>query len=73
MITGFFIGDIYVPKFNVIIEVDGGYHFTVEQARKDAIRTSELRSLGYKVFRCKNEEVMNLEALLVKLIKFLSI
>lgn len=72
-ITGFYVGDIYLPKFNVIIEVDGGYHFTTEQAMKDAIRTSELRSLGYRVFRCKNEEVLDLEKLLVRLIKFLSI
>ena len=32
----FFIADFYIPSKNLIIELDGGYHETLEQKQKDA-------------------------------------
>jgi very-short-patch-repair endonuclease len=68
-ITGFYIADIFLPKYSMIIEVDGGYHFTEAQKLKDLIRTSELKTKGYRVFGCTNEETFNMDKLYIKLLQ----
>lgn len=68
-INKFYIVDIYLPKYNLIIEVDGEYHYNSEQILKDNIRTSELKNMGYKLFRCNNEDTFNLDLLYSKIIK----
>lgn len=67
-IRRFYILDIFLPKYNTIVEVDGKYHDQPHQKLKDVIRTSELKGLGYKVFRCTNEETFNVEKLHQRLI-----
>ena len=57
-IIGDFIVDFLFRKSKVIVELDGGYHFTEEQQRDDAQRTEWLESQGYKVIRFKNEQVL---------------
>lgn len=47
----------FVLGDNVIVELDGGYHFTEEQIMKDNYRQGLLEEKGYKVLRLKNEEV----------------
>jgi very-short-patch-repair endonuclease len=69
IIQKFYIVDIYLPKYNLVIEVDGEYHNTSDQIMKDQIRSSDLKSMGYKVFRCKNEDTFNLELLYGKILK----
>jgi very-short-patch-repair endonuclease len=63
---GFFAGgrtcivDFYLPKHKCCLEIDGGYHFTDEQMRKDELRDfylNEERNL--KVVRISNEVVSN--------------
>nr|DAE28995.1 MAG TPA: Endonuclease [virus sp. ctPYc18] len=56
-IIRFFIADFYIPDKNIIVEIDGGYHFVGEQIVKDESREFCLRRLGYNIFRLKNEEV----------------
>ena len=58
VISKFYIADIYIPELNLIVEIDGGYHDTAEQKEKDYDRDLDLISVGYKVFRCTNEEVL---------------
>ena len=58
VINKFYVADIYLPELNLIVEVDGGYHTTEEQKEKDYDRDQDLKSVGYKVFRCTNEEVL---------------
>lgn len=41
----------------IIIEVDGEYHNTKEQQKKDKLRTKDLCKEGYKVYRITNEEI----------------
>jgi len=41
-----------------VIEIDGEIHFTPENILYDQFRTEELASLGLKVIRFKNEEVL---------------
>jgi len=58
VINKFYVADIYLPELNLIVEVDGGYHTTEKQKEKDYDRDQDLKSVGYKVFRCTNEEVL---------------
>ncbi|MEZ7867982.1 MAG: leucine--tRNA ligase [Paludibacteraceae bacterium] len=55
--------DIFIPDFvctqkKLILEVDGEYHNGKEQIELDAERTRILETIGYKVLRFTNEEVL---------------
>jgi very-short-patch-repair endonuclease len=54
---GNYIVDFFSPKAKLIIELDGGQH--LEQQEYDKERTTYLESLGYKVIRFWNSDVMN--------------
>ena len=54
----FFIADFYIPSKNLIIELDGEYHNDAKQQDKDIWRTKILNSLGYKVIRFKNSQII---------------
>lgn len=54
-----YIVDFYAHEHMLVIEVDGGYHFTEEQQEYDQQRTLELMQFGLKVIRFSNEEIMN--------------
>jgi very-short-patch-repair endonuclease len=53
------IADFFFPKHNLIVEVDGGYHFKMEQRIKDHMRTRHLNKCGLKVVRFTNSQVMD--------------
>lgn len=71
-IVKFYIADIYIPKLNLIIEVDGGYHYTKTQEENDYNRTAELMSMGYKVFRCDNDETFNMIGLYDRILEYVN-
>ena len=53
----------YIPDFvslknQIIIEIDGGYHFEGEQPEKAAERNEYLQEAGFTVLRFTNEEVL---------------
>ena len=54
----FYIVDFYIPVFNLIVEIDGGYHQTSDQINKDRHRSFMLKTMGFNVIRFTNEEVM---------------
>ena len=54
-----FFADIYIERWHIVIEVDGGYHNTPEQQKKDAERTEKMKKLGIRVYRISNEDVFN--------------
>ena len=54
----FFIADFYIPSKNLIIELDGEYHDNIKQQDKDIWRTQLLHSLGYRVIRFKNKQII---------------
>lgn len=58
-IRQFFIVDFCDVRHKIIFEIDGEYHNTKEQKRKDYIRTRALNKLGYRVFRISNSDVFN--------------
>src|SRR5690554_2918358 len=63
-----FIVDFVCLSKKLVIEVDGGYHSTLEQKEYDEQRTFILNKKGFKVIRFTNEEVLtDLENVLQKI------
>ena len=52
-----YIVDFYCPKAGLILELDGGGHYTEEARVKDDDRTKNLEQFGFKVIRFSNKEV----------------
>jgi very-short-patch-repair endonuclease len=62
---GPFIADFYCPAAKLVIELDGSVHDSEAAQQQDAERTAYLVSLGLRVVRFENREVMgNLEGVL---------
>jgi very-short-patch-repair endonuclease len=57
-IIGNYIVDFYCPKSNLIIELDGGQHYSDEGMRKDKIRDNYLENLGLTVLRFSDRDVL---------------
>ena len=54
---GNYIADFYCAKARLIIELDGGGHYTPEQAEKDEQRTNELNTMNLTVVRICNLDI----------------
>ena len=54
-----FIADFYCAKAMLIIELDGGQHYTEDGLAHDAERTNILNALGFLVIRFPNAEIDN--------------
>ncbi|MBQ0048533.1 MAG: endonuclease domain-containing protein [Prevotellaceae bacterium] len=57
-IIGDYIVDFLIPYYNLVIEVDGGYHAERTQQEDDAVRSDFLNSNGFYVMRFTNEQVL---------------
>ncbi len=57
-IIGEYIVDFFFRKSMLIIEIDGAYHSTQEQQKKDAERQEWLEHNDYRVLRFTNEQVL---------------
>lgn len=55
---GRYVVDFYAPTAKLVIEVDGGQHYEVAQRQLDAIRDESLQSIGLRVLRFSNLDVM---------------
>ena len=55
---GPYIVDFYSPEAKLVIEVDGSQHFTREGRESDQSRDIYLRSLGLRVLRFNNHDVI---------------
>ncbi|QYJ69295.1 leucine--tRNA ligase [Flavobacterium litorale] len=67
---GVFIADFVCLEKRLIIEVDGGYHSTIEQVELDEARTLELEQKhNFKVIRFTNDEVINSSEQVINSIK----
>ena len=53
-----FIVDFYCPAANLVIECDGGQHFTDEGLDADSVRDEALAQLGLRVLRFDNKQVL---------------
>src|SRR4030042_6597172 len=56
-IIGKYIVDYYCPKANLVIELDGGQHYSETGEAKDRARDDVLREMGIKVLRFSDREV----------------
>ncbi len=54
---GNYIVDFYCAKAGLVLELDGGGHYTAKQAEKDEVRTRELESMNLKVVRICNLDI----------------
>ena len=54
---GEYIVDFYCAKARIVIELDGGGHYEINQQNKDAVRTHTLESIGLTVLRIPNNEI----------------
>jgi len=54
---GNYIVDFYCAQAKLVIELDGGGHYTAEQIEKDKIRTDYLESIGLTVLRICNLDI----------------
>ena len=54
---GNYIADFYCARARLVIELDGGGHYTAEQARKDEMRTKDLESMNLTVVRICNLDI----------------
>ena len=57
-IVGDYIVDFLLPYYNLVIEVDGGYHAEREQHEDDLVRSQALNEMGLYVVRFSNEQVL---------------
>lgn len=53
-----YIADFWIPKWKTVIEVNGPYHQSKDAQAYDAFRTSVMNSIGIKVTRFTNRDVI---------------
>jgi very-short-patch-repair endonuclease len=69
---GNYIVDFYCPSAKVIVELDGGQHYTQEGIRRDQVRDKYLDSLGLTTLRFSDREVFkNIEGVLERIFEHL--
>ena len=54
---GEYIVDFYCAKARLVVELDGGGHYTAEQEEKDKVRTRKLETMNLKVVRICNLDI----------------
>jgi len=54
---GNYIVDFYCAKAHLVVELDGGGHYTPEQMKVDAERTAVLESMDLRVIRICNSDI----------------
>jgi very-short-patch-repair endonuclease len=54
---GDYIVDFYCPAAKLIVEIDGGQHYSEENIVKDEVRDKFLSDLGFRVLRFSNSDV----------------
>ena len=56
--VGSYIVDFYCAVAKLVVEVDGGQHFSEEGVRSDAIRDEEIKKMGLRILRFNNRDVL---------------
>ena len=56
---GLYIVDFYCDSESLAIEVDGSIHQNPKQMKKDGTRTKWIQSVGHRLIRFTNNEVIN--------------
>ena len=56
---GNYIVDFYCPKAKLVIEIDGGQHYSSEGKEKDRTRDEYMKDIDLKVLRFSDKEIFN--------------
>jgi len=67
----FYIADFFFKQYNLIVELDGGYHNTPDQKIKDDMRTMHLRRAGYFILRFDNSRTDDCGSLYNEILAFI--
>ena len=71
-IIGQYIVDFYCATAKLVIEVDGGQHYTDDGLTRDALRDTYMKGLGLKVLRFSDTDVLiNIEGVVEHIFLFL--
>ena len=54
---GNYIADFYCASAKLVVELDGGGHYTPEEQKRDMLRTKEIEKYGIQVIRFCNLDV----------------
>ena len=69
-IIGDYIVDFFCPKFKLVIEVDGGQHYSDDMLNADRERDEVLKSMGMKVLRFTNLDVLkNIDGVVTRIVE----
>ena len=66
---GIYIADFYCHPAKLIIEIDGGIHNQLNIKEHDKVRQQDLTTMGYKVIRFTNEQVIQQAEVVLQTIK----
>lgn len=67
-IIGNYIVDFYCPKAKLVIELDGGQHYSTEGKERDRKRDAYITHLGLSVLRFSDRDVFeNMQGMLEKI------
>ena len=73
-IIGNYIADFYCPELKLVIEVDGGQHYSAEGRENDHMRDAYMTRAGITVVRFSDRDVLkNIEAVMEEIWKKLSL
>ncbi len=71
---GDYIVDFYCPSAKLIVEIDGGQHYSEKGSEKDRLRDRYMTKLGFTVLRFSNRELFqNIEGVLERICAYLKI
>lgn len=62
-----YFADIYLPDLKTIVEIDGAYHYTKCQKRKDNNRSAGIWRMGYHVVRLSNHDARDINKVKAKI------
>lgn len=69
---GNFIVDFYCPAAKLVIEIDGGQHYQEDGRIRDGLRDGYLESLGLRVLRFSNLDVLtNVDGVITAIVQHL--
>jgi len=69
---GNYIVDFYCPSAKLVVEVDGGQHYTEDGKAKDKKRSQYLQDLGFTVLRFSNIDVLkNIDGVVARICRYL--
>ena len=69
---GNYIVDFYCPAAKLIVEIDGGQHYSKEGTEKDKVRDNYVSRLGFTVLRFSDRDVFkNINGVLERIYEYL--